>query len=372
MVYIILILLLACGCASNSKFITKINSFFIFLFLSGAYSYGYDWIRYREYYEYVFQTGDVSTWLYEPGFSLLMLTTKIFSLDYQWVVMLCSLILTINLCFFSLKRKYHNFCLFYCFSIFGFMEFAEQIRQGVAITFILVSTLYLAEGRNKRFVVYVFLAGMFHASALLCVLFLPLKKLYNKNNAVIFTIALVISGALAIFLFKFIIDNISLFGVSGFIAEKLQGYSSSDGSESGIFSTGLLLNFMVIFIAALSTQHRRIPHYLAVFFSIFVIESKAISIAYRFSYYGYSFIYDSFEWLYALRKGRVLNRLMLIIILLVFSFKPLLNPVYREMFNDYHSYWLSGMIALPDYREKRTDRCNTLIENAIQYCGVFR
>ncbi|MBK0002136.1 EpsG family protein [Erwinia sp. S38] len=372
MIYAMLCFILALGCSTNIKLITKVNSVLIFLFLSGAYSYGYDWIRYREYYENVFLAGDTSTWLYEPGFSLIMFMTKSFSLDYQWVVITCSLILTINLYEFALKNKYRNFCLFYCFCIFGFMEFAEQIRQGVAITFVLVSTYYLSNEKNKKFVIYVLLASMFHVSSILCLAFWPLKKIYRKFNPVIITLIMVLIGGISIYAFKFIIENINLFGVSGFIAEKLQGYASSDGSDSGILSFGLLLNIMVICVAALSTQVNRSHHYLAVFFSVFVIESKAISIAYRFSYYGYTFIYESFEWMYGLRKARIFNRLALITILLVFAFKPLLNPVYREIFNDYHSYWLSGIIPLPDFREMRTERCSTLVDNGIQYCGDFK
>lgn len=372
MIYALLCLILAAGCAMNLKLITRFNAILIFLFISGAYSYGYDWIRYREYYEYTFQINDLSTWIYEPGFSIIMFFSKLMELDYQWVVIICSLILTTNLYHFAVKNRYRNFCLFFCFAIFGFMEFAEQIRQGVAISFILVSTWHLSQSQSKKFIIFVILAGMFHVSSLLCLVFLPLKKLYNKHNPVLLTLVLILSGGSAVFMFKLLIDNIQLFGFSGFIAGKLQGYASSDGSDSGIFSFGLLLNIAVIFVAALSTQQRRAHHYLAVFFSIFVVESKAISIAYRFSYYGYAFIYESFEWLYSLKKARVINRSLLIVVLLIFAFKPLLNPVYRAIFNDYHSYWLNTMDELPDYRQKRAERCSTLVDNGIKYCGVFR
>ncbi|MBV4412036.1 EpsG family protein [Enterobacteriaceae bacterium YMB-R22] len=369
MIYVSLCFILAISCLSNARVITKVNAIIIFLFLSGAYSYGYDWIRYREYYEYVLSPYDISTWRFEPGFSLILSLCRSLGLDYHWVVVICSMIVCVNIYNFSVSRKFRNFSLFFIFAVFGFMEFAEQIRQGVAISFILLATNSLLNNQARRFILFTAIASCFHISALLCFSFPFLYKLMRKNNSTMVALSLVLLGLFTVWGFKFFIDNIGAFGVSGFIADKLKGYSESEGSDAGILSSGLLLNVAVIFISALSTQTRKPETYLAVFFSFFVIESKAVSIAYRFSYYGYAFIYEAFEWLYGLNKGKLINRTVLVFILLVFALKPLLNPVYRDMFDDYHFYWFSLFSELPDTDYKRAERCADLIKNGIQYCG---
>lgn len=369
MEYTFLCCILALSSYSKSKLICILNTVLIFIFLSGAYSYGYDWIRYREYYEQVFKVADISTWLYEPGFSLILLTTKLLKLDYQWVVVICSFILCANICNYALKKKSINFCLFFVFSVFGFMEFAEQIRQGVAISFVLLSVNYLLEKSNKKFALFVFFASMFHASAIICLAFAPLLKILTKKNAKLKALIFTILGFIAVWGFKLFILNIGSFGFSGFIATKLQGYATSDGSDSGVLSAGLILNLAVIFIALLSTQTHKAKHFCSVIFSFFVIQSKAVSIAYRFSYYGYSFIYEAFEWLYTVKNGRNFNKIILLMVLLVFCFKPLLNPVYRAMFDDYHSFWLGIFTEQPDIINIRNERCATLIENGIKYCS---
>ncbi|EEV9093390.1 EpsG family protein, partial [Escherichia coli] len=50
MEYMLLCFWLAISCCSVKVSLSKINILLIFIILSGAYSWGYDWIRYREYY----------------------------------------------------------------------------------------------------------------------------------------------------------------------------------------------------------------------------------------------------------------------------------------------------------------------------------
>lgn len=369
MEYIFLCVVLALSSFSNSRLLCKFNTFLIFIFLSGAYSYGYDWIRYREYYEFVFSPYDYSTWLYEPGFSMILLITKSLSLDYQWAVVLTSLILCFNIYKYSISKININFCLLFVFSVFGFMEFAEQIRQGVAISFILLAVNFLINKNKGKFYLYVFYASMFHASAIICLLFAYMIKLLERKNPALKLVVFILAGFISVWGFKILINYIDIIGINGFIATKLKGYAESDGSDSGILSSGLLLNLSVIIIALLSIQSKSGKYYASVFFAFFVIQSKVVSIAYRFSYYGYAFIYESFEWLYNANKGRHFNRILMVMILLVFAFKPLINPVYRAMFDDYNSYWLGLINGLPDINNVRLERCNTLINNGIQYCS---
>ncbi|WFZ77240.1 O141 family O-antigen polymerase [Escherichia coli] len=368
MEYMLLCFWLAISCCSVKVSLSKINILLIFIFLSGAYSWGYDWIRYREYYENVFLISDLVTWIYEPGFTFILFVNKLLNLDYHWVVVTCTLILSVNVYKYIKVKNHPNFCLLFVFSIFGFMEFTGQIRQGVAISFILLAVDNLLVKKNKKFIFYVICAAMFHISAIVCLLFLYLVKLLDRKNKAFIMLSLIILGGVSVIAFNVLINNMDFFGVSGFIATKLKGYAESDGSESGILSAGLLLNIMVIVICLLSIQGRHLKYYLSSVFSFFVIQSKIVSIAYRFSYYGYAFIYESFEWLYMANKGRLFNKLAMIIVLLVFAFKPLLNPVYLDMFNDYHFFWFGFLDTLPDVNITQVKRCSTLLNHGIQYC----
>lgn len=363
MFYIFLSIYLFCCSFSRNKRIFLLSNFLVFLFLSGAYCYGYDWIRYKAYFDDKFLYYSLDTWIYEPLFMALYAIVKPLGLEYHWVVVLCAGIIGRNIYVFSKEKVNPNFALFFVFSIFCFMEFMEQLRQGVAISFILLAYSALKYNDKKSFYINVMLATAFHISAVLCLFFIPLNKLMSSNYPKVKVIVISALTFAGVEVAGYVINNAALLG-DFFIFHKLSGYSTD---SSGLLSFGLFLNLAVVSICVLSIRARTPQVYVSIVASIFVITSKSISIVFRFSYYGYVYVYDAFEFIF-LQRSKV-NKFAVNVILLVFALKPFLNPVYFAMLGQYNFFWIGWFFDSVDVSAIVHDKCSLLSSYDIKFCG---
>lgn len=112
----------------------------------------------------------------EPLFSLLIMTVRIFTKDYNIFVLLIAVV--------SLGIKLHVFEKFkYCFVVLllYFLRYyilfeLNAIRQGLAVSFVLLAIYYLTQNNKKQFLIYVSIASLLHASSIFALVALVIKE----------------------------------------------------------------------------------------------------------------------------------------------------------------------------------------------------
>ncbi|MEW9150517.1 EpsG family protein [Acinetobacter indicus] len=122
------------------------------------------------------------------------------------------------------------------FSFFPIFYYNFNIlRQSIALSFIILSCVYLIRGQNNNFLLLIVIAGLFHSSALVCILFYFIYKyrdyIYNK-------------------IFYFIIFFMSSFylflkAISGYLDKYIVYIEVSDGKP---FSFSIIFIFSLISI----------------------------------------------------------------------------------------------------------------------------
>ncbi|MBE0116062.1 hypothetical protein FOT85_30565, partial [Klebsiella michiganensis] len=126
------------------------------------YGYGFDWINY--YNTYVWSSTMVTS-PYEPGIFYIMQFFEKNGLSYGSFMFFILLFNYVCLFIFCIKQKHKMFCFFALFSFFGFYMYSEQIRQGVAISIIMLGVSFHGVG-SKKTIIYTLIASLFHISAL--------------------------------------------------------------------------------------------------------------------------------------------------------------------------------------------------------------
>jgi len=155
----------------------------------GAYYRGYD--------SFIFRLPNNLRNLNEPGFGLIALIASNIS-DNGTTVMLCTSALTIGLCMKTIKNN--TDCLVVASLLFLFLECWHEsfnaVRQCLAVAVVFAGYRYLKDARFLKYVFVIFIAFLFHKSAIALIVIYPLirRKVTFPN------ITLLIIGTLAVFL----------------------------------------------------------------------------------------------------------------------------------------------------------------------------
>jgi len=144
-------------------------------------------------------------WKRDIGFVFLLWIGSCFFDTYRPVFVVIVFLLLLGICASYKRFKVSPIeGLFVLFSLTGFTLFTTT-RQGIAFVILLFGMKHLEENRIKKWIIYVFVAGLFHSSAwFLFILFFIYKiKLSTKNllmwgviGAVAFAFSKVISSVL--------------------------------------------------------------------------------------------------------------------------------------------------------------------------------
>jgi len=108
----------------------------------------------------------------EIGFQLLHYFILSFTKNYFWLFFISSII--VLYCYLSIFKKYSKdyFLSIVIFITFGFYTFYfNGLRQGLAMAIAVLATPYLIEKKLFKFLVIIFMASLFHRSALVLILF---------------------------------------------------------------------------------------------------------------------------------------------------------------------------------------------------------
>ena len=176
---------------------------------------------------------------YEKGFTFFMWIIHKFSKDPQILLITTSLIVNYGIGRFIMKNSNNKILSLILYFICNFFfSYMNIMRQAIAISIILFGFEFLKKDKKILFIIFTLLASFFHFSAVLALLYIPLKKLkYNKNMILIVIIISFIC---------FIFGN-NIFNYLGNISIRLNGYIDSKYYSQNYF--GALIEFVLNFLS---------------------------------------------------------------------------------------------------------------------------
>lgn len=283
MIYLIVSFLLMIISFSRKKVFFYFSYCSIFLYFTTHYGYGFDWINY--YNTYTWSTTMLSS-PYEPGIFLIMKYMSGLGFSYGSFMFL---ILTFNyLCMFVFCNtfKHKTFALFCMFSFFGFYMYSEQIRQGVAISIIMLG-LGLHGFRSKKIYIYTLLACLFHISA---IFYLICHFTYSTNSKQYKRNMLLISVSVILMLVVFVVPSVLSF--IPYIGGKMAAYSESYNASGVEFLIALVLSkytwlygLLVFILVNIQKEKNDGKVFSSIVSAYFLLLSKTTPILMRFGFY---------------------------------------------------------------------------------------
>lgn len=329
MIFVFVSAILMMISTSNSKLIFRSSFFIVYMIFSLTFAYGYDWIFYYQ----IYQTSDTLTLLpFEPGVFYSMRLFHYLGFSFPVYMFFVSSFIYFCLYRFCISLKNPSFTFFFMFSFFGFFMYVEQIRQGLAISIILLGLSNFNE-RNKLSIWYPIVACLFHVSA---IFFIILNVIYSGNEKKLkkgFWIITII-----VFSFIYIFINPSVIKFIPYIGEKIYGYSIVYNSDGTSFYE-ILLNsrLAVVYLALLILFYfcykkvRELRLLLSVSSSYFLFLSKLTPFLIRFGYYSVPYIiigFDSYLIKYRNTKRFSIYIIPITIIIFMVSTIPIWNQNY--------------------------------------------
>lgn len=294
------------GTKKNADTCYKLMMFW-FIALSGfAYNVGSDTVVYMEEYEYAvwhsvhnlddFLNYEVAR---QPGWLLLEFLCR--SICSSFVFFKLIIAFFGNWAVFRFIKK-HSSYLFISVLFYG-LVFAlhlnfNALRQFVAVGFFLVGYDYLVEKKWLKYYLFVFLAYMFHSSAIICAIFPLLSSLRLNKKRVIILGVFFIAGSFALLS----LDMIDLVGgilfsnadlLSESLLERSEGYFG-DNLESLSWSIfGMLrvaffvtIYFLILFFNVSKEKTRNIDNSLYLIFLLMYILNFCVPVLFfRFLFY---------------------------------------------------------------------------------------
>jgi len=153
---------------------------FLLWFMGGRYYVGNDYYGYMMRFENMDDTVRLSD-IYsfdEGGFRLLVSLIKNYGLDYVWLNVLASAIILIGY-YVMLKNIYKPLMvLALSFPVLILQLGMSGIRQGIAVSILMIAFTSFINNKKTLYVLWVILASQFHTSA---IMFLPLVYLIDKK-----------------------------------------------------------------------------------------------------------------------------------------------------------------------------------------------
>lgn len=212
MIFLVFIYYRITGSKKSSRYI-----FFALLIYSGLrYDVGWDYFAYADQIREAYNTGYISD-RYEP-LSLMLLMVGVLFKFYPLSFFLFSLVsLT---CVYLIIDKYSvnpllSWLVYYSMPLF-FYESLSTIRQGVALSLIVYAYKYLVERKIANFILFIFIASLFHGSAVAALLLL-LVYMFPISRVVNFVL-LIASFFIGSAFSRYIVEYISMYEFfSGFL-----------------------------------------------------------------------------------------------------------------------------------------------------------
>jgi len=203
----------------------NITFILVTILFSSSFGFGFDWMNY--YYNYIYiESTSVSP--FEPGFFYTMKLGNYLGLNFPQVLSIVTLIMYCCTYKFCKNCNSKNVAFFIIFSLLSFYMFNEQIRQGLAISIIMLG-MSTKKKLNKNFLFLI--AILFHYSAFICFILNPFFNVKGSERD--FKIRF-FSVTIFVLLVLFIFSNPNYISFIPYVFDKVSGYSSgySEASSS--------------------------------------------------------------------------------------------------------------------------------------------
>lgn len=235
--------------SSQNKNKRTLDVFFLIwllLLVFRAESVGYDlpvykdqFLRYsRLEWKYIF--AGVLSDQFELGYVLISKLVSYFTSDFRWVLIVCALIAVIPIWGLYRKERHAALLIVAFINIAPFSMYFSGLRQAMAMGFSCVALQRCREKKWLRFLLVVFVAYLFHKSALILLLMYPVYRFHLRRRLDVLYIVPVIAS---VYVFnKPIFEFLLLFTQKKYI----ERYGDAVHS-TGAYSVLLLLIALLIF-----------------------------------------------------------------------------------------------------------------------------
>ena len=282
----------------------------------------------------------------DAGYRLINYFFLFFSSNYQLFVSCVALFLYINTA--SFIKRYSSNIIFsvYLFFLLFFHVYLNMLRQALAITIILMGSHHLFKKETKQFILVVLIAALFHKTAILSLLLIPIayKKRFSLAN--VFWSVIVTGGLTS---FHVINRILTVVGYSGKYIDEQSGMSV----YADILLSALTLGLMLFLYRKLDNNtydranedniYARFYIRIPVIQLIISIASLTLPILYRCEYYFTVFYITGIPY-YLMNNTdiksnrKIIGRLILLIYITYVGSAVLLRPEWYTEFN-YRFFW---------------------------------
>jgi len=295
---------------SQAKWLLGVLTFLLIVFVGLRFHTGADWNIYHQIFNASISSQNNNPHNTEYGYLLL---NKLFkSIFDNYYVMQFAVTLFVGVAFYRLYKRYSEYPIvslsLVVWTLF-FTIFMAQVRQSIALAIIALAVPYIFDRKPIRFLAAIFLASLFHISAIIAI---PLYFLY-KNYGKILPIALMLVAQVFYF-FPEITEAMVRFVapyLPGRLSELAVAYMDSHFNRQQEFGSGLfylgqmiLSIFTVWFVQPKDKKEAFFLNTLAVFV-IFKGFSNGLQIISRLEPYYLVFAIIAYTHLFDVRIKRL-------------------------------------------------------------------
>lgn len=187
-----------------NTFFWIINSLLLFLLIGFRYGIN-DWFLYERMFEDIYHANNINEVIKkishgDIGFIFLNYLVKSLGFEFQFLNIIIATFCIFCLTKFAYREENPWLVIVISIPIVIIIMFMGFVRQGISFSFLLLSYLYLIEKKVIKFAITVFLATLFHKSALFFIIFI-ISKYEFKNIWII--IRLIFFILILVFLYIF-------------------------------------------------------------------------------------------------------------------------------------------------------------------------
>lgn len=318
---------------------------FIVLF-AGLREIGYDYSRYNEFYSFL-SFNNRSEYLVEFGFTALIVFFRFLGAPFFLFLSLVALFcVSSSFNFFKKLSPLPLLSIFIFFPITFMISDMGQIRNGIALAFVMWAYVDLFQNKEKLFFSKALIACLFHNSAIIVIPIYLIIKYFKKPSTLLLSVLFII---LISFMFidirDYLIRYIQYFPST--FQDKIIFYTHSDlyGEKLG-FNISLISRIIILVILYLfrDTGEEKFPFYtmlLKFYFAgvvIYILFNSIAEFAIRFSNYFKMLEYLILPMFIIMTKNKVIKIFIYIFIFLYVGwslYKLLIDPELSSAFLPY-------------------------------------
>ena len=349
--YGVILLILSLIFATIGKQTKLRNNFLIILsvfFLGFSYNMGGDWKVYKKFYENISES-----FYFEKGYIFI---NKIFyklGIEYE-IFQIIILIFCLSIVLKLLEKKSQNIyvAFVYIFINLLFPYSVEPIlRQFIAVTIIIFSLKYIEEKKILKYLICVYIAILFHKSAIIAIFFYfinSLKFRYKKRVFLFLIIGYLLSLEIKNIL-EVILNNFSILKeYKSYLFNKKYNIVEKRSLLGNLYLIVTTISYLIIIFCSKLDRNKNIYFKLGIIGIIFNIFSNSFLILVRFNSYFIFPIAVAISSIDSLNINKKIKKIFLACLLIIQIFTTYYtktnNKEIKEKYFYYHNYLIDKVL----------------------------